>query len=421
MSQFINQEAEQQIIAGMLKNPAKIIPAIKAEMITIEHFEDHRAKTLFAVVMDLHETGRELHIKNLARQPEITAIKDEKLVHDISEIKTKFIGFEAWKSYIPLLKKTRATRKAYESSNEAIGMIEQGENPSAVASHLSGAAQTISAIMESSTSWKGSEQVSREFADMMNEIHTNKGSLGFSSGIPEIDNQTGGLAPEDLWVIAAPSSCGKTMLMVQILNHFHANGKNCLVFSFETNAAKIITRIISNRANINSKSILGKGDPLNKADMHNIRREMASIKESETMTICDNFDLTLESMMGIASQIKELGKPIDLILVDYIQLVTLADSKGLNREQEVSRVSRNLKKMAKEHSCPVISASQLNDNGAVRESRAIVQDADVLLKIDPDKGCIHLTKNRDGERGEEMPLYMLGRFQRFIHNPNLIQ
>jgi replicative DNA helicase len=272
-------------------------------------------------------------------------------------------------------------------------------------------------ITESSTSWKTSKEATLEFLEMMRNIHSNKGSLGFPSGIPEIDRETGGLAPGDLWVIAAPSSAGKTMLMVQICNHFHDQGKSVLIFSFETNSAKILTRIISNRTNINSKAILGKGDEkLCKADMIKIKNAADSFQSSDTFTFCDNFDLTLESMMGIATQLKEAGRPIDIIAVDYIQLVSLASTEGLSREQQVSKVSRNLKKMAKEHDCPVISASQLNDNGAVRESRAIVQDADVLLKIDAEHGCITLAKNRDGERGEEMPLYMLGQYQRFIHN-----
>jgi replicative DNA helicase len=212
------------------------------------------------------------------------------------------------------------------------------------------------------------------------------------------------------------------MLMVQICNHFHREGKKVLFFSFESSSAKLITRMVSNRGNINGKTLLGKGDErLTEGDMIGIKKHTRDIKESGTLIICDNYDLTLESMLGIATQLKEAGYDFDLIASDYLQLIGLASNEGLSREQQVSKVSRNHKKMAKEHNCAVISASQLNDHGAVRESRAIIQDADVLLKIDPDKGCIHLAKNRDGERGEEMPLYMLGQYQRFIFNQHFQQ
>lgn len=402
----------------MLKSPATIIPAIKAEMITANHFADFRANQMFVLIMELESTGRMLHIKDITRQPEVTGMKDPQIIiADISEIRRKFTGMEMWKSYLPLLRKTYALRQAHGFTTTALGMIEGGETPDKVASHLSGSAQKVSAIMESSTSWKTSRESSMEFLQLLREIHTPGGQLGFPSGMPEIDHQTGGLAPEDLWVVAAPSSCGKTMLMIQIGNHFHAQGKNVVIFSFETNSAKILTRIISNRTNIDSKTILGKGDEtLSKADMIRIKRELEKVKDSDSITICDNFDLTLESMMGVATMIREAGKPIDLIIVDYIQIVDLANINGMNREQQVASVTRNLKKMAKEHGCPVLTASQLNDDGKVRESRAIVNDSDVLLKIDPERGCIHLSKNRDGERGEEMPLYMLGKYQRFIHN-----
>jgi replicative DNA helicase len=417
MKTLINQEAEQQILSGMLKRPATIIAKVKSEMLTVDHFADFRCKQLFTIIMDMAETGRELHIKDISRQPEIAALNDAVLVMDISEIRSKFAGAEAWTSYLPSIKKAYALREAYKATEETIGMIETGENPHTVASHLSGAAQRISMITESSTSWKTSEQSTREFLEMMRKIHSKEEEYGYPSGIPEIDLETGGLMPEDFWVTAAPSSCGKTMLMMQIINNYHSEGKNVLIFSFETSAAKLISRMVAARTGINSKTILGKGEEkLCKADMHKIKRETEKIMASDTIVICDQYDLTLESLMGIASKMRESGKPLDLIMIDYIQIVKVQNKEGRNREQDIAYITSNFKAMAKEHHCPVISASQLNRQGAVRESDAILQDADVLLKIDPERGCIYLAKNRDGEKGLELPLVMMGRDQKFIFN-----
>ena len=135
--------------------------------------------------------------------------------------------------------------------------------------------------------------------------------------------------------------------------------------------------------------------------------------ESDCLTICDDYDLTLESMMGITEQMRESGKQIDLIVVDYIQLVTLSNVRDKSREQQVAEVSRTLKKLAKRHNCPVITASQLNDDGKVRESRAILQDADVLINVVPNDHLL-LAKNRDGQRFVEMPLVMNGSIQKFV-------
>jgi replicative DNA helicase len=87
--------------------------------------------------------------------------------------------------------------------------------------------------------------------------------------------------------------------------------------------------------------------------------------------------------------------------------------QGKSREQEVAEISRGLKKMAKQHGCPVITASQLNEEGRTRESRAIVNDADVLLTIDPEDEKVVISKNREGERGVGLNLRMNGQYQRF--------
>ena len=86
---------------------------------------------------------------------------------------------------------------------------------------------------------------------------------------------------------------------------------------------------------------------------------------------------------------------------------------GKSREQEVAEISRGLKKMAKQHGCPVITASQLNEEGKTRESRAIVNDADVMLNINPAEEKVEIFKNREGERGVGLNLRMNGQYQRF--------
>ena len=87
--------------------------------------------------------------------------------------------------------------------------------------------------------------------------------------------------------------------------------------------------------------------------------------------------------------------------------------QGKSREQEVAEISRGLKKMAKQHGCPVITASQINEEGKTRESRAIVNDADVMLDITPEDEKVVIGKNREGERGIELNLRMNGQYQRF--------
>ena len=103
--------------------------------------------------------------------------------------------------------------------------------------------------------------------------------------------------------------------------------------------------------------------------------------------------------------------------MDYLQLIRVGRARGESREEEVARASGGLKQLAKELRCPVITGSQLNDDGKTRESRAIEQDADALLVI-VEEG-IAVQKMRNGPRGDLLPLILDGATQRFSENHNI--
>jgi replicative DNA helicase len=273
--------------------------------------------------------------------------------------------------------------------------------------------------MTSAKPWKTTKEIAREMLSIVETSQNPDLKQGFPTGLDHLDYHTGGIEKGQLWVIAAPSSCGKTLLMLQIVNSYLKASKHVLAFSFETGAGKLSLRNMSNNMEISANALNGKqGEKMTLNDNKRFKRGVDEMIEKDNLTICDDYDMTLEKMQAIASMRKKMGFQIDLIMVDYIQLVTLSDIQGKNREQQVAEISRTLKKMAKQHDCPVITASQLNDDGKTRESRAILQDSDVLLNIDPKSECIYLAKNRDGERGEALPYVMDGKYQRFIERRN---
>ena len=114
---------------------------------------------------------------------------------------------------------------------------------------------------------------------------------------------------------------------------------------------------------------------------------------------------------------------LELVIVDYIQLVSPSVGRGDNREREVADISRKLKLLAGELGIPVIGLSQLNDEGKMRESRAISQDADIILRIevpDPQNDQfreIVIEKQRNGPRGQKLPVKFLGQYVMFEDNP----
>jgi len=415
MTQFTNIISEHYLLGSILWEPEDNILRLRGDGITSQHFTTSLNKRIWNQVCSFYDSDRLHSIEVLEIEPEILGLPDgrELAVH-ISDLRRSFSGSAHLPQHIKIVRQFMAVRDTYKAAQSAIAMIECGESAEAVIDALEASMATSRESLISSKPWKDSDEIAEEMIEIIKAGQKDDGMVGQSSGIPLIDTHTGGLEDGQFWVIAAPSSCGKTLLMLQIAQAFQNDGKQVLVFSFETQAGKIGIRGLSNSQSIDGKELLGKGGQrMTKQTIQRAKTGLMKFKERGNLTVCDNFDLTLESMTAITAMRLKIGHKIDLIVVDYIQLVSLSDCKGKGREQQVAEVSRGLKKLAKMAGCPVLSASQLNEEGKTRESRSIIQDADVLLNIDPENDCVHLAKNRDAERGEMLKLRMNGSYQRF--------
>lgn len=424
MKQFTNIISEHYLLGSILWDAGDNILRLRGDGITHKHFTTSFNKRIWNQAGQFYDNDQIHSIDVMEAQPEILGLPDgREMAAHIGDLRRDFSGVAHLAQHIITARQFKAVRSTYEASQLAIGMIESGECAEDVISSLEASMSEARESLLSKKPWKNTKEIVKEIVEIVGKAQQDIGFSGESSGVDLIDEQTGGLEPGQLWVVAAPSTCGKTMLMVQFMQSFITNGKHVLVFSFETQAGKIGIRSISNAMNIDGKEMLGRaGMRMSPHNMGRFKAGLEKLTAGDNLAICDNFDLTLESMLAITAMRLKIGHPVDLIIVDYIQLVSISDTKGKNREQQIAEVSRGLKKLAKMAHCPVVTASQLNEQGKTRESRAIVQDADILLTIDPDGECIHLAKNRDGERGEKLKLRMNGKYQRFEqHNDDLKQ
>lgn len=244
----------------------------------------------------------------------------------------------------------------------------------------------------------------------LSEAAKNKALPGLATGIPDLDRVLLGLNNSDLIILAARPGVGKTSFALNIAMHVgKTSGKAVAIFSLEMSKEQLATRLIASEAQVSSQK-LGTG-MLSQDDWRRIT-EACSIISAADIRIDDNPTLTVADMNAQCRRVSNLG----LVVIDYLQLMQSADSKGRmgeNRTQVVSDISRMLKIMAKELNVPVICLSQLNraaETGPtkrpalfnLRESGSIEQDADIVLGLyrDPDTPnsaeCIIL-KNRHGD------------------------
>jgi replicative DNA helicase len=236
---------------------------------------------------------------------------------------------------------------------------------------------------------------------------------GASTGIQPIDFVSGGMKPGEFWVIGGKPSRGKSVLMLQIACAFLERTEPVAVFSLEMMRHEIIGRMVSTLGRVDYSKVTQPKKLEAKLDLIHVRNAVGQIAAAP-LWIDDSANQTTESILNEAVRLRDAHGSLSLVVVDYLQLIRGNRARGESREEEVARVSGGLKQLAKELHCPVISATQLNEAGQSRESRAIEQDADAALWIVEDG--IKVMKLRNGVRNDLLPLYLEGTYQCFSHN-----
>lgn len=231
-------------------------------------------------------------------------------------------------------------------------------------------------------------------AQMIQHMLSRTGDLeGIPSGFTDLDKMTFGLHAQEMIVLAARPSMGKTSLAMNIaesavLPAGDRPGSPTLVFSLEMSAEQLAMRMLCCRARVNLKRI--RDNMLSKEDHRALGTAATELKQAP-LWIDDSGSLTILELRAKARRL-HARSPLGLIVVDYLQLLSPSDS-SMPREQAISEISRGMKALAKELHVPVLVLSQLNraaekDNRAprlsdLRESGAIEQDADVVLLLAP--------------------------------------
>jgi len=250
------------------------------------------------------------------------------------------------------------------------------------------------------------------------ELASKQGQLtGLTTGFIDIDNKLSGLQKSDLILLAARPSMGKTALGINIaVNSAIKADASVAVFSLEMSREQLVQRMISSVAHVDLQKIISGS--LEEEEWLKIINIMAPLSQANIF-IDDTAGISLLEMKAKCRRLK-MEKGLDLILIDYLQLMESA-SRHESRQQEISAISRGLKALAKEMECPVIALSQLSrapelrsDHRPIlsdlRESGAIEQDADVVMFLyrddyyneDSDKkniGEVIIAKHRNGPTG----------------------
>jgi len=256
---------------------------------------------------------------------------------------------------------------------------------------------------------------------------------GLATGYPGLDNETAGLQPSELVILAARPSMGKTALALNIAENVAVrNREPVAVFSLEMSKESLLLRMLASEARVDAHKF--RTGHMGRDDWNKITRALTSLGDAP-LWIDDSASSTVLEMGAKARRLKR-DRGLKLMIVDYLQLVVPTNTgRGTNRQEEVSSISRALKGLAKELKVPVIVLSQLTrapereerkpQLSDLRESGAIEQDADVVLFInrpnfyktdlpeeDRAKAELIIAKQRNGPTGN-LNFVFLARHTRF--------
>lgn len=275
-----------------------------------------------------------------------------------------------------------------------------------------------------------------DHVDMMFSRDDKSDVTGLHTGIIELDSLTSGLQAGNLVIIAARPSMGKTALALNIFEHVCLEQKkNAVFFSFEMPNRDLGLRLISSVSKLPSQRVrIGR---INDSEWSNFTTGFHKLNDLG-MYFDDASDLTVDDIRARARRLhRKIDGGLSLIVIDYLQLIT--GNGRENRANEVSEISRKLKKLAKELDVPVVALSQLSRAvesrpnkrpmmSDLRESGGIEQDADVIMFIyrdevyntdSIDKGTaeIIVAKQRNGPIGTVRATFInyLTRFENYAH------
>lgn len=422
-------EAEQSVIGSMIIDKGAI--AKVAEKLTEEDFYRDGHKVIYRAIIEMFKNDMAVDVITLLEYLK-SADQLEKAggVTYVTELSSSVASTANLSSYMKIVEEKSTLRKLIKSATKIIedSYNKQGE----VEKVLDSAQKKIFDISEKKSS-SDFEQLNtvleRGFLEI-ERLFNNKGDItGIGSGFSDLDAKTSGFQKGDMVLIAARPSMGKTTFALNIAeNAALKEGKSVVIFSLEMSKEQLAYKLLCSEASVDLVKL--RTGTLEDKDWESIARATGPLSKAK-IYIDDTAGVSVMEMRSKCRRLKmEYG--IDLILIDYLQLMSGSSSE--NRQQEVSEISRSIKALAKEMECPVIALSQLSrapeqraDHrpmlSDLRESGSIEQDADVVMflyrdeyynKETEDKNtaeCI-IAKQRNGPVGT-VKLAFLGQLSKF--------
>ena len=411
-------EAEQSVIGAMLMDRDAIIAA--SEIITEEDFYQRQYGVMFQCMVELFNEGQAVDVVNLQNRlkekdvpPEVASLET------LRDIITTVPTSANVRAYAGIVREKSMLRRLIRINEEIANTCYAGkEKLEDILSH------TEKAVFDLLQSRMGGDfvpirQVALNVLEKIEMASKTKDTVtGIPTGFIDLDYKTSGLQPSDFILIAARPSMGKTAFVLNLVDYVAVKKRRpCMIFSLEMSKEQLVNRMLSMESNVDSQKL--RTGTLTDEDWDAVVEGIGIIGNS-TLTIDDTPGISISELRSKCRK-KKLESGLDLVIIDYLQLMSGSSRRSESRQQEISEISRSLKALARELNAPVIALSQLSracetrtDHrpmlSDLRESGAIEQDADVVMFLyrddyynkdtdNPNVAEVIIAKQRNGPIG----------------------
>ena len=423
-------EAEQSVLGSILLDKEAMISV--SETLVPEDFYKEAHKVIYESMLKLYNSQSEIDLITLTDE-----LRDQGYLDDIggiayiTSLSTVVPTTSNIKYYVNIVKEKSISRQLISAANDIINL---GYDGSAKVEYvLENAEKKIFDISQerATNDFQPINQVISEALSMLEKLYEEKNDVtGLTTGFRDLNKKINGLQRSDLLLIAARPAMGKTAFALNLVQNAALKGDaSVAVFSLEMSKEQLVQRMIASQSTVELKKI--KTVTLADNDWPRITDGMAILSGAK-IHIDDTPGIKISELRSKCRKLK-IEKGLDLVLIDYLQLME-GEGQNESRQQEIAKISRSLKILAKELDCPVVALSQLSrapeqraDHrpmlSDLRESGSIEQDADIVMFLyrdeyyNPDTekkniGEVIVAKNRHGETGT-VELVWFGGIQKF--------
>ncbi len=408
-----SDEAETQLLGCMLVDNMAASTAVE-ELKTPAVFYSPLHQKIFKAIIAIVNEGKVADAVTIHNYMERQNLSDDNTMAYLMELFTSVVSSSNFREYMDIIKKHYTSRRLIDECNAIIEEAYVERDVEKVLRNAEKKIYDLGADVRTGNLVHIGVATSEVMKRIDEIIHKGAESFVTKTGYEIFDRKVGGLSNSDLIILAARPAVGKTTFALNILLKIALTQpeKQIAFFSLEMSKAQLAQRLLANISELEMSSI--QKAHLNNDGFDKLWKADFKLGKSQVY-VDDTTMITAPNMLSkCRNQVITTGKKLDLVIIDYIGLMS-GDGKGdEGRTQEISKISRMLKTMAKELDCPVLALSQMNRNvenrdsiipklSDLRESGSIEQDADIVAFLFRDvkehEGCVILdiAKHRHGE------------------------